>query len=109
MLDRRPDRAGRAERMADHIGAGDPEMVHQRRNVIAQRLELHRSVGVRRATVALHLHRDHLPRRRQHLQPSPHLTDGGQPPMDQHHGLARAVDLVIEPDAVHLGEAASRG
>jgi hypothetical protein len=41
--------------------------------------------------MALHLHRDHLPRLRQRLHPSLHLTNGRQPAVDQYQRFAVAV------------------
>src|SRR5258705_11756475 len=108
MLDRRADCTSAAERMADQVGFRNPEMVEQRRDVVAHCDEGHRPVRVRRAAVALHLHRDHLPYLRQRLYPSLHLADRRQPAMDQHQRFALAVDLVIELDAVHISVAAAR-
>jgi hypothetical protein len=76
-------------------------MVQQRRDVVAHRGEAPRPVRVRGTAVALHLHRDHLPRLRQWLDPPLHFADRGQPSMDQHKRFALAVDLVIELDAIH--------
>src|SRR6266849_214728 len=82
-------------------------MVQQRRDIVAHRGETHRPVRVRRATVALHLHRDYPPCLRQRLHPSLHLADRRQPAMDQHQGFALAVDLVIESDTVYISVAAA--
>jgi len=77
-------------------------MVQQHRNVVAHRGKTHRPVLVRRATVALYLHRDYLPCLSRRLHPSLHLADRRQPTMNQHQRFALAVDLVIELDAVHI-------
>ena len=93
--------------MTDQVGFRNLEIVQQRRDVVAHRGEAHRPVRVRRATVALHLHRDYPPHLRQGLHPSLHLDDRRQPAMDQHQRVALAVDLVIELDAVHVSVAAA--
>ena len=85
------------------------ELVEQRGDVVAQGLEAHRTVGVRRAAVALQLDRDHLAGLRQRLEQRGHFADRHQAAVQQHQRFALPVDLVIELDAVHVGIAGGDG
>ena len=91
-----------AEAEAEEIGLGDPQMVEQRDDVTGQRLDRHRAVGVGGVPVALELHRDHLPARRQGFEQRPEIeVDGQQATVEQHEWPPSAADLVVELQAVH--------
>jgi glycerol uptake facilitator-like aquaporin len=52
MLDRRADRTGAAERMADQVAFRDLEIVQPRHDVVAHRSEAYQPIRIRRAAVA---------------------------------------------------------
>ena len=91
-----------AEAQAEQIGLGDPQVIEQRNDVTGQRPDRHRAAGVGGAPVALELHRDHLPARRQGLEQRPETEiDSQQAAVEQHEWPPAAVDLVVQLQAVH--------
>ena len=65
--------------------AVDAFAAEQRNDVTGQRLDRHRAAGVGGAPVALELHRDHLPARRQGLEQRPETEiDSQQATVEQH-------------------------
>jgi hypothetical protein len=88
MLYRRADSTGTAERMTNHVGLLNLQVVQQRGDVVAHCGEGHRPPVLRSTTMALQLHRDHLTSFREWTYPPLHLTDRRQASVDQHEGLA---------------------
>jgi hypothetical protein len=77
-------------------------MVERRNDVTGQRLDRHRAGGICGVPVALQLHRDHPPARREGFEQQPEIeVDGQQAAGQQHEWPATAADLVVEPQAVH--------
>jgi len=98
--DRVRDQAAEAE--TEQVGPGDSQMIQQRDDVTGQRLDRHRAAGVGGVPVPLELGRDHLPGRREGFEQRPEAeVDGQQAAVEQHERPAAAVDLVVEPQAVH--------
>jgi hypothetical protein len=77
-LSRPGGRWASAEAEAEQIGLGNAQMVQQRDDVTSQRLDRHRAAGVGSVPVALELHRDHLPARRERLEQRPEAEVDGQ-------------------------------
>ena len=97
--DRARDQAAEAE--AEQIGLGDSQMVEQRDDVTGQRLD-RRAAGVGGVPVALELHRDHLPARREGFEQRPEIeVDGQQATVEQYERPAAAMNLVVELQAFH--------
>ena len=91
-----------AEAETEEIGLGDPQMVEQRDDIVGERLDRHRTVGVGGVPVALELHRDQLPTRSKGFEQRPEIeVDGHQATVEQHKGPAGTPLLVVELQTVH--------
>ena len=100
MPDGRAQRDAAAHRVTHYIGLFDPEMLHQRGNIVRHGFEAERPVDIGGVSVALQIHGDHAAASREQRQIlAEHLT-GPQRAMDQDQRFSLAVEFVIEIEAV---------
>ena len=91
-----------AETETEEIGLCDPQVVEQRDDIVGERVDRHRTVGVGGVPVALELHRDHLPTRSKGFEQRAEIqVDGHQATVEQHKGPAGTPLLVVELQTVH--------
>jgi hypothetical protein len=101
---------GAAHAVADNIGVGDAQMLHDRRDVVGQLLVVKGTVDdVGGVAMALELDGDDLAMLGQGGQNGPPQVDGPEGAVEQQQRLPAAVDLVVHLQPVDRGVAALRG
>jgi hypothetical protein len=83
LLHRHPQRDTAAERVSEHIDLRKPELLHERRHVVTDRLEPERTLAEGSAPMPLQIDGNHEPIRRELRQQGPEHVDRPEPSVEQ--------------------------
>ena len=108
MLDRKAEADAAAEGIAHHVDLPVAELLQDQGDIVADRLEIDRTVAELGAAVPVQVDRDNLPALRERRKDGAEHVDGAEPAMEKQQRLACPVHLIIIADAVRLDIAAPR-
>jgi hypothetical protein len=97
-----------AEGVAHDVRWSDPEVLHEGCDVVGHQLDAEGSMDVGGPAVTLQIDGDDLPTFGERREIGAKHLDRSQTAVQQNEGAARAANLVVKLDPVHLGVAAAR-
>ncbi len=109
MLDGGAEGDAAAHRVTHDVGPAHLEMLDQGGDVVGHGLQAQRAVDVGSASVGLQVHRDHLPSLGERREGLGEHVGRAHSAVQQDQRLSRAVDLIVELEAVDRGVAGFDG